>query len=179
MGTQKPDLTDSGRVADVQEAGALLVLRNEEGKQALELSAPVMTDAKGESYPVDARLARADDGWRLSLTPDGAWLDDPDRSWPVTIDPDVFPSPNPDCLLSAAASEANGSFCAANFLEAGWGQSPAHDHHALLKFDVPGAVPAGSDVLHASLNVNLISENGTAPPRRSASTRSRRRGRRR
>jgi len=56
--------------------------------------APTMWDSSGvlgKSEPdlinVATRVWKSGDVWKMSLTPDRAWLTDPDRVYPVTVDP--------------------------------------------------------------------------------------------
>jgi RHS repeat-associated protein len=139
-----------------------ITLRDRDGKLAMTLSAPSMRDADGEFAPVKTILTPDGDGWDVALSPSRSWLAASERVFPVTIDPTVYPDMDADCLVSNESGLADSSFCSWDFLEAGWGYADAHDHHALLKFDVQSVVPAGTDVLRADLLLYARDEEGTA-----------------
>jgi RHS repeat-associated protein len=151
----------SGLSARIGDDGAI-ELRDADGKRAMTLSAPSMRDASGESAPVATTLERDGDGWDIALSPSRSWLAASERSFPVTIDPSVYPEMDADCLVSNETGLSGTSFCSWDFLEAGYGYADGHDHHALLKFDVQSAIPAGGDVLMANLWLYARDEEGTA-----------------
>lgn len=93
---------------------------------------------------------------------DRAWLSDPDRAFPVTLDPTVsyidasakLGGATQDTALSQDTPTT--SYSTAGVNDAGFGGlSPAHDHRALLKFDVAGAVPEDSVVFSSTLGMYL------------------------
>ena len=130
---------------------------------AMTIAPAWMRDAAGVGRRVDTSLERDGAGWKVTLTASRSWLADPERELPVTIDPTVGISANPDCLLSDESGLANTALCADDFFEAGYGWAYApHDHHGLLKFDVQSAIPAGADVLSARLGLHLRSSDSGA-----------------
>jgi RHS repeat-associated protein len=71
------------------------------GAVKFHIPAPVMWDSSGvagESEPALANVAthvrRDGDGWAITLSPDYAWLSDPERVYPVTVDPSINPGPS-------------------------------------------------------------------------------------
>jgi RHS repeat-associated protein len=154
-----PRARDSGTVDLVDERGAVVMA----------LPAPFMVDAAGgEEEGVGVSLERAGAGWRLTYRPSASWLDAPERRWPVTIDPGVNVAPDQDCYIESA--DANSSMCAADSIKVGYGSTSGtpHHHRGLVRFDVQAAVPAGTDVLHASMGLYLRAQTGTASKRISA-----------
>jgi RHS repeat-associated protein len=82
-----------------------------DGATAFSLPAPVMFDnasSPAESRDVSYHLEPADNAgeWRLVVVADRGWLDDPDRVWPVVLDPTfTVSSPKLDCTIGAVKSE--------------------------------------------------------------------------
>ncbi|MBP3686127.1 MAG: RHS repeat protein, partial [Clostridia bacterium] len=72
--------------AEVQESGAVLFYADE--TPVIELAAPYLFDAAGEkSFDVSVTLSSVRDGYSYTVTPSRAWLADPARTYPVTLDP--------------------------------------------------------------------------------------------
>jgi hypothetical protein len=102
-----------------------VVFRDDTGEVRFAFKRPVMTDARfdqpdgqgndwlaGFSDQVDVTLdAVSGGGWRMTVTADDAWLDDPDRRWPVTLDPTTDWDAVRDCHIVSDAYQ-NTNFCA-------------------------------------------------------------------
>ena len=59
-------------------------------KKVFEIQAPVMFDAREQSSKdIQVTLKKIDNEYSMTLTPGKAWLSDPERVYPVKIDPDV------------------------------------------------------------------------------------------
>lgn len=97
----KPHVDPEGSI-EFQRAG---------GATVFSLPAPVMFDSAPspvESHDVSYQLEPTDKAgeWRLVVAVDRGWLDDPDRVWPVVIDPTfTVSSPKLDCTIGAVKSE--------------------------------------------------------------------------
>lgn len=82
-----------------------------DGGTVFSLPAPVMFDSApnpAESRDVSYQLEPTDNAgeWRLVVVADQGWLDDPDRVWPVVVDPTfTVSSPKLDCTIGAVKSE--------------------------------------------------------------------------
>lgn len=82
-----------------------------DGETVFSLPAPVMFDdapKPAESRDVRYHLEPTDNAgeWRLVVVADRGWLDDPDRAWPVVLDPTfTVSSPKLDCTIGAVKSE--------------------------------------------------------------------------
>jgi RHS repeat-associated protein len=70
---------------------------NRYGEVQFYIPVPVMWDSSGVEgvsedalENVDAELTETADGWELTLTPDYEWLSDPDRVFPISIDPTMI-----------------------------------------------------------------------------------------
>ncbi|HEY6729514.1 MAG TPA: DNRLRE domain-containing protein, partial [Solirubrobacterales bacterium] len=90
-----PGLTENGSVE----------FREGEGNVVAEMPAPVMNDDAGVPAPADSityGLEPEGGGWRLTVEADPQWLQEPERSWPVVIDPSMTEPilSSRDCLIS-------------------------------------------------------------------------------
>lgn len=81
--------TYTGLTAALQEDRGVL-FRDETGKVAFVIAAPIMFDSgDGYSQNVAVSLEETAGGCLYTVTPDRDWLHDPERVYPVTLDPDV------------------------------------------------------------------------------------------
>lgn len=145
----RPVLSDSGA----------LELRDGDGdgEVAMSVPSPFMVDADGErSHAVEFALDRVESGWRLTLEAQDEWLDRPERAWPVAVDPQVVPYAQADCSLDQFTPTTG--LCGYGSLWVGR-HAAGHDHNALLRFDVPGAIPDGVDVSQAQLGLFLDAQS--------------------
>lgn len=101
---------------------------------------------------------------------DRAWLSDPDRAFPVTLDPTVSYTQDSVKLGGATQDTAlsqdtpTTSYSTGQVNDVGFGGlSPAHDHRALLKFDVAGAIPDDSVVFSSTLGMYLERQDTSTP----------------
>lgn len=91
------------------------------GGDAFAIPAPVLVDARGDaSHDGSFSLRRVSNtAWRLTLEVQDEWLDAPERSWPVRVDPTVhtyLDQPQPECefrMGSWGTSSSYRTFCAA------------------------------------------------------------------
>jgi hypothetical protein len=112
------------------------------GKTVFGLAAPFAVDARGARSPEGAvrlQIARAAQGWTMTVSVDQAWLSDPQRAFPVTVDPDVNVDPSQDSWIES--DNLDEVFWNRPYMEAGWATEgePMHEHRALVKFDDPAA----------------------------------------
>jgi len=134
------------------------------GGVAFTLAAPFAVDAAGVRAPkgaVTMRAERSGGDWvvRVAIAP--AWLRADDRAFPVTVDPTVYAYPVGDCTIDAELPTTTN--CGSTTLTVGHENGSAlHDHRALLWFDVANAVPAGADVLSATLWARASAKSGTS-----------------
>jgi RHS repeat-associated protein len=125
----------------------------------LSLAAPSMTDAHGAATVKLAQtLQQTSRGWRLTITPDTAWLNQPSRAWPVTVDPSTNALSNPDCGLNQDTPTT--SSCSDQSFYLGK-DSSGNDHRAVLYFPIKQDLPFDAEVLSGTLQLNLYSQ--TAP----------------
>lgn len=145
-----PKMTDSGGIS----------LVDSKGEERMAIGAPFMIDSAEGAEPSDQvtyEVARAGDGWTLTLTADRQWLKDPKRQFPVQIDPSVYPVPVADCMLQSL--DPTVSYCGTDNLKIGW--SGDHDHNTIMRFDVQSVVPKAAQVLEAKLGLYLWAQSTT------------------
>ena len=126
------------------------------GATAFVVPAPFMDDAKGaHSDDVAVALAPAEGQagvWTVTLTPNGTWLGDAGRAFPVVVDPSIeYPSPISSCSIrSAAPSTAS---CGGAQLPISADTNGASER-VLLRFDdLLNVVPADALVEHAEIDL--------------------------
>jgi YD repeat-containing protein len=105
---------------------------------------------------------RVEDDDTLRLSVDRDWLEDEDRAFPVSVDPTVTYVDGSAKIAGAVADtylssdNPTTSYGTSGVMAAGHGLNGntfAHDHRALLRFDVAGAVPPDSVVFSATLGM--------------------------
>ncbi|MBA2517595.1 MAG: RHS repeat protein, partial [Solirubrobacterales bacterium] len=131
------------------------------GERRLGFAPPFMFDASGErtgfSRAASFSLAKVGDVTELTLTANRAWLTDPERRFPVTIDPTTG-GPYGDCTLTSG-SGATTSYCAAQTLQVG---NDGRNSRVLSPWDL-SSIPAQATITQAELRMYLQSASaGTA-----------------
>ncbi|WP_098010305.1 LamG-like jellyroll fold domain-containing protein [Streptomyces sp. sk226] len=122
-------LTLRGLTASERDGG--IVLTDDDGKTAAVIPAGFMTDARGAtSYGVRYRLAESRDGTpTLHVSADRDWLGDPDRAFPVHLDPSVDTG-----AASTSMYVRDGGPSVVGSAELQTGRSPSGATHSYLGF---------------------------------------------
>ncbi len=101
-------LNHPGLVPVLQDSGAVHFYAEQEEEPVFILTAPYMFDAADEMcMDVAVSLVPAGNGSLYTLTPDGGWLADPSRVYPVTLDPTVTTSTSASAIEDAGVNESN------------------------------------------------------------------------
>lgn len=101
-------LNHPGLVPVLQDSGAVHFYAEQEDEPVFILTAPYMFDAADEMcMDVAVSLVPAGNGSLYTLTPDGGWLADPSRVYPVTLDPTVTTSTSASAIEDAGVNESN------------------------------------------------------------------------
>lgn len=150
----KPSLVEDGSIQ----------FRDAEGQTVVVLPAPVMSDNDGaESRAVKYELGPEEEGhWKLLVIADREWLQQPDRAFPVLIDPTIVQGLALNCVIGGHKGETGWIDCAS------WGRkdlligySPqleaAKDNwwRTLMELETT-AVPANSEITSATFNIHSI-----------------------
>ena len=133
----------------LQEDGSILLLDANENLRYC-IPAPYMTDADGAySEAVAYQLSQQEDGtWVLTVTADDAWIESPDRAFPVCIDPTLVDETTSKNFVGTVCTEENDSVSATTNLACGY-----HPDHGRMEIyykltDLP-KVPAGHTLVRA------------------------------
>jgi RHS repeat-associated protein len=150
------DLEVPAGARPVAQADGSIVFADEAGTPVFQLATPWMRDASGaESYAVSQAVVQTETGFELTLTADRTWLDDPERVWPVQIDPTLLWY---DATLAAAgycklsANTPNTSLCTSTLLAVGQHATNGVFNTA-LRFNV-SSIPSYAEVLDAELQLH-------------------------
>lgn len=133
--------------------------KNQEGHSFAVLPPPTIADSSGTNRDllgghVSYSLAESEAGtWRLIVTADREWLADPERVWPVTLDPSVS---LPTAIFADTAVTSTPAPNGTNYegwkwgtLGNGWDPATGMKARTFLKFDL-SAIPAGASVYDAT-----------------------------
>lgn len=143
-----PFLRDDGRVDFV----------GSDSKVAFTFAPPFVQDASGDEHgfstdAVHTSLRRSGRRYVLTVSIDRAWLDAPERDFPVQLDPTLdFNGADRDCYIVSGTS-ANTNFCGYATLNVG--SNGTSVNRALLYFDLAAYVPKQSEVIDAELGLYL------------------------
>jgi hypothetical protein len=142
-------------------SGGEVVVSDGAGQPVYTLAAPSVTDsAMPATFPQHAPVHwdLSGDGSALSLVLDKAWLNSPNRVFPVHIDPDVNFTQERDCNI-ISAQEANKSQCGLP-LYIGTNLSTSEVGRGLFYFNV-SSIPRSSVVLESRMRLWFKAETGT------------------
>ncbi|MFO3790191.1 DNRLRE domain-containing protein [Bacillus mojavensis] len=136
--------------AKEQEDGSI-DFSDEKGKVVFSVPKPFMTDSKldelsgevGRSEKVSYKLEKNDEGYLLHLTADENWLKDPERVYPVSIDPSTSLSVSSDTFVMSAYPTTNYSASSqkwdanlkAYVLKTGYYDKTTGTNYAFMKFN--------------------------------------------
>jgi hypothetical protein len=146
-----PTLTDDGAV----------VINDAVGNAAYTIPAPFMSDASGTEAGTSTQVATILDattnGWTLSITPNFAWLSDPARVYPVSVDPTVVVDHTgtnfQDCWIKEAAPTSTFCGSTSDYIWVGK-DATGERRRGLVKFDLTN-VPGNARISSATLKLYL------------------------
>jgi hypothetical protein len=130
------------------------------GTVAFAFAPPSMVDAAGASTNhIRFHLSRG--GTRLTLSADRRWLAEPNRAWPVVVDPSfIADGADRECFIRDGA-DASTSFCGGSSIDVG--ADGARTSRTLLVWDLSSIVPSNAIVQSATLGLYLQAESTTSP----------------
>jgi RHS repeat-associated protein len=141
-------LDTKGLTAVAQRDGSI-AFQTAAGATALTIPAPYLYDSKGAT---STKVTQTVSGSTITVTADPAWLADPARKYPVTVDPTIKVQPVPtdaqDVEISSGATTTN--YDSSYELRAGTDAAAAW--RSMLRFDT-SMVPAGTTVDDAQLQL--------------------------
>ncbi|MEU5216492.1 DNRLRE domain-containing protein [Streptomyces sp. NPDC020807] len=155
--------TEGGLTPRARKDGSIAFFGEAPGTPVMVIPAPYMTDARKDpqsvtggtySTAVTQKLTRDADGrgWKLTLTPDAAWLAAKERQYPVVIDPTITITPiasdSEDTMVLSDQPTANFN----NTWKLSVGKTDTGIARSLIKFPL-SEVPAGVKVDAARLSL--------------------------
>ena len=163
------ELTASEGVAPTLTPEGALEFRDENGQVVSTLPAPMMLDSSPEANAsTDAHYELEDAGegrWILTVDAESEWLDRPDLSWPVYLDPTLHvAAPTLDCWIyySEGTGGEGSHSCSGPTLYTG--EYPgAKDawYHSLLRFDL-SSISKEAEVTAATIGLYGTAQNTSA-----------------
>ena len=149
-----PNLLDDGSIAVEDSEGGLFAT----------VPAPTISDASG-APPADVVHYELQEGseeghWTLAVEADEAWLSDPDRSFPVTIDPSAFIFTEQNCSIGSVPLPSGWSACGNNGateLTTAYSQTEKQPVRTFLRFKLGtpknGVIPWNAYIQKATLRL--------------------------
>jgi RHS repeat-associated protein len=157
------DLSASNDLAPHLDGEGAIEFRDAGGAVFAAVPAPVMFDSAGAtSGAIRSELEPQGDGhWKLTVRPDPEWLSDPQRAWPITLDPTLeLTKPTLDCAIGGKAGSNTQIKCDNNpvrkLITAYWPKtSSASDEwrRSLLRFSL-SALPTSSYLTSATFGIH-------------------------
>jgi RHS repeat-associated protein len=155
------ELTASAGLVPEQTEDGSIRFKDEDGSVAATLPAPVISDSSPDAQvegAVHFDLEPMGEGrWQLTVEADHDWLAQPDRSWPVRIDPSIATQgASLDCTYYGADEDplilptTCGSSGAQQLAAGIWWKGGAQRARSLLRFDT-SVVPTNAYVVSAKL----------------------------
>jgi len=160
------ELTASEGVVPALTPEGALDFRDENGEVVSTLPAPMMLDSSPEakaSTDVHYELEEAGEGrWILTVNAESAWLDRPDLSWPVALDPTLHvAAPTLDCWIyySEATGGEGSHTCSGPTLYATDYQGTKNAwYHSLVRFSL-SSIPTDAEVTGATIGLYGSAKN--------------------
>lgn len=138
----------------------------DESKEVYRIQALVMYDADyNESYNIQLDLVQTEKGYILIIIPDIEWLNSPERSYPVTIDPTLVTSLARTSISDEHVCQAypTTNYMNTYIVRVGWG-SDSDICRTYIKFTLP---PLTSADLVTSARLYLTPRDGRSDPNNS------------
>jgi len=147
----------NGLTPKTQEDGTVWLV-DEKDTLAFRLERFLMVDAKGEeSQAVQTRWTQVNETWELTIEPDQEWLDDPERAYPVVVDPTVSTPLSPSQIED---THVTSTLPTSNFYNSYILKTGNNVHRTFIRFTLPSLTAA--DMVIASTLQMSIDNVGTS-----------------
>jgi RHS repeat-associated protein len=159
--TYRFDLSTSDGLTPALASDGSIAFHDQSDHVVAELPAPVMYDSSPDQpqFSSDVHYALEDKSageWSLTVQADRQWLDQPERSWPVTIDPTTkVITPNQNCFYIGTNTGDAFTYCETSYVNLGYqnmGGSEDYYSRALMRFNV-SAIPSSAYVSEATIGL--------------------------
>ena len=136
---------------------------NSDGVVTFSMWAPYMYDSAAElSEDIDVKLTEKENGhYIVTITPDAEWLNDPERVYPVTIDPDVSASRVRQNIIDNYVWEGHGNQDE-NLDRMYIGNKSGKRARAYFKYKTMPTIPSNATITAATQRVNILSGTTSA-----------------
>ncbi len=135
----------------VKQEDGTIALVDTEGNIVFRLERFLMVDAKGEeSQAIETSFTHVGDSWELTIRPDEGWLNDPERVYPVVVDPTVT---TPITYADIDDAHVTKTLPSSNFYNS-YILKTGEAHRTYLRFTLPH-LTAADMVIYASLEMSL------------------------
>jgi hypothetical protein len=153
----------SGLHATQQQDGTILI-ENAQGQTVYTLSPPSASDANPDHpfptrEPVHYELSQ--DGSTLTLSIDKSWLEDPNRVFPVKIDPEAWLKTEPDCPI-ISAGYANTDECGGDLYVGPDYPTASEGIARSMLYFTTSCIPKGSVLVGSSLHLHFDWHKGSS-----------------
>ena len=109
--TYRYNITADGLALKLEPDGRVEFYEPSSAEPVFTMPAPLMFDAKEEySYDIDVKLKQKKGAYELSYTPDKDWLNDPERVYPVTLDPSIVVNSGVEDSYTYSAADYQNSY---------------------------------------------------------------------
>lgn len=150
-----------GLTPALQEDGSV-TLTNPEGTVVYLIPAPYLFDqANRTSDAARYELTASDEGYILTVEADVAWMNDAERSYPITIDPTLFMCAGTakDDIYATYVEEGHPTTDHGHYQDLYFGYTDyenAKERQIYMHFNKLPELPVGSVIVHSSLNLWLF-----------------------
>ena len=156
-------LNTNGMTAELQEDRSVLIFNEAEEETSFLMNAPFMYDAAGvRTSEVEVALTETANGYLYTMTPSEEWLNDPQRAYPVTIDPHIEEITSYANVKDTTVSfKTRGATVGASSLESSaeiaylkvGRQYNGNELGAAVYFAVPSNIPKSARIVQAKMSV--------------------------
>lgn len=147
--------TFGGLIPRLNKDGSVDLLNKAE-EVSLKFEAPYLVDAVGEvSRDVAVSMSLTPVGWMLTMQPSSKWMDDPNRQWPILLDPTVTTPVTASSIEDVHVSSGypTSNYANSYILKTGYGTS-SKINRTYMKFTLP-SLSSADLVVDARLNMSI------------------------
>ncbi len=138
---------------------------NSDGNVIFTLCKPYMYDAAGEVlYDIAIDINGVKNGYSISYTPNHEWMNDPQRVYPIVLDPTVISSSYQSNYIDTYVHEGDSAGDHTTETKLYFGLKNSQIHRSYLKILQLPSIPANSTICEATLWAKVTSGTTTSAP---------------
>ncbi len=148
----------------VTEPDGTIVFQDTSNVPVISVDQGIAWDSASPASRAEVKITLSSDGKGLDVTPDAAWLQDPARVYPVTIDPTLDTGAGQDTFAESSQPNANFNVLFQNGAYRNWaGQHTSGiEDYAYMYFDLSAV--ANKQILGTQLNLFMFEKYGGSDP---------------